>query len=166
MGYSHTQHGRLHYFFLVFSMAMLVAVWLTRRELGAWLSHRELMVLNLVLVIAAIFVLCALMFGSLTIRDEGEWLALRYGPLPVLRKRIRYADITSVEPGRTSIIDGWGIHYIPGRGWTYNLWGFGCVKLSLGRKIVRVGTDDVDNLVRFLRGKVVKPSGATISGGG
>lgn len=106
------------------------------------------------------------MFGSLTIRDEGEWLALRYGPLPVLRKRIRYADITSVEAGRTSIIDGWGIHYIPGRGWTYNLWGFGCARLTLGRKVIRIGSDDVDNLVRFLRGKVAKLSGATISGGG
>ncbi len=133
---------------------------------GAWLIREELAVVVLLLVITAIFVLCALMFGSLTIRDEGEWLALRYGPLPVLRKRIRYADITSVEAGRTSIIDGWGIHYIPGRGWTYNLWGFGCARLTLGRKVIRIGSDDVDNLVRFLRGKVAKLSGATISGGG
>ena len=56
-------------------------------------------------------------------------LALRFGPLPVLRKTFRYADITGVEIGRTSVIDGWGIHYMPGRGWTYNLWGFNCVKL-------------------------------------
>ena len=61
--------------------------------------------------------------------------------------------VTSIEPGRTSIIDGWGIHYIPGRGTTYNLWGFGCVKLSLGRKAFRIGSDDVDNLVAFLRRK-------------
>ena len=107
-------------------------------------------------VTATTFVLLALMFRSLTIRDEGEWLALRYGPLPVFRKRIRYAEITSVEPGRISIIDGWGIHYILGRGWTYNLWGFGCVKLTLGRKIIRVGTNDVDNLARFLRNKLAQ----------
>ena len=94
------------------------------------------------------------MFGSLTIRDDGEWLALRYGPLPVFRKRIRYADITAVEPGRTAIIDGWGIHYIIGRGWTYNLWGFGCVKLTLGKKVIRVGSDDVDRLAEFLRSKI------------
>ncbi|MGD0898443.1 MAG: hypothetical protein ABR915_11445 [Thermoguttaceae bacterium] len=123
---------------------------------GAWITRDEPTVAVLLPVIAAIFVLLALMFCSLTIRDEGQWLALRYGPLPAFRKRIRYSDITSVEPGRVSIIDGWGIHYIPGRGWTYNLWGFGCVKLSLGRKIVRVGTDDVDNLVRFLRGKLAQ----------
>ncbi len=90
-------------------------------------------------------------------------MALRYGPLPVLRKRIRYADITSVEPGRTSIIDGWGIHYIPGLGWTYNLWGFGCAKLTLGRKVIRVGSDDTENLVVFLRTKLIPKSPAEVS---
>ena len=106
------------------------------------------------LAIVAILVTAALMCGSLCVRDEGEWLALRYGPLPILRKRIRYAHITAVEPDRTKVIDGWGIHYIIGRGWTYNLWGFGCVKLTLGKKVIRVGTDDVDNLAEFLKGKV------------
>ena len=56
---THTQHGRLHYVFLVLSMAMLVAVWLTRRELGAWLGHRELSVLNMVLAIAAVLLSAA-----------------------------------------------------------------------------------------------------------
>ena len=73
-----------------------------------------------------------------TIHYEGDSLSIRFGPLPVLRKTIRYADITGVETGHTKVIDGWGIHYIPGRGWTYNLWGFGCVKLTRGRKKGRV----------------------------
>ena len=89
----------------------------------------------------------------MTIRDEGEWLALRFGPLPLLRKTIRYADITGVEIGRTRIIDGWGIHFMPGRGWTYTVWGFSCVKLTLGRKFIRVGTDDAQGLARFLAEK-------------
>ncbi len=133
---------------------MLVAVRLTRREFVAWLTHRELAVLNAVLGIAAIFALCGLVFGSLTIRDEGDRLALRFGPLPVLRKTFRYADITGVEIGRTSVIDGWGIHFMPGRGWTYNLWGFACVKLTLGRKIIRVGTDDAEGLAKVIREKI------------
>ncbi len=69
------------------------------------------------------------------------------------RKRIRYTDISGVEVGHTTIIDGWGIHYILGRGWTYNLWGFACVKLTLGRKIICVGSDDAEELARFLRGQ-------------
>jgi hypothetical protein len=147
VGYERTQHGRWHLILLAAASGMLV---------GAWLARDELTVAVLLPVIAAIFVLLALMFGSLTIRDEAEWLVLRYGPLPVFRKKIRYLDITSVEPGRISIIDGWGIHYIPGRGWTYNLWGFGCVKLTVGRKIVRVGTDDANNLAGFLRDKLAQ----------
>jgi hypothetical protein len=83
-----------------------------------------------------------------------RYLAIRFGPLPLLRKRFRYSDITGVEVGRTKVIDGWGIHYILGRGWTYNLWGFACVKLTLGRKIVRVGTDDCEGLAKVIREKM------------
>jgi hypothetical protein len=144
MNYDHTQRGWLHHILLAVAVVLLT---------GAWLARSDLAVTILNLSIAALFVICALMFASLRVRDEGEWLLLRFGPLPVFRKRIRYADITSVEPGRTAIIDGWGIHYIVGRGWTYNLWGFGCVKLTLGKKVIRIGSDDVDNLAGFLRSK-------------
>ena len=145
MNYEHTQRGRLQH--ILFAVAMVLL-------LGAWLAQSQSAVMFFVLAVAVLFELVGLMFGSLTVRDEGEWLALRYGPLPVFRKRIRYADITAVEPGRTAIIDGWGIHYIIGRGWTYNLWGLSCVKLTLGRKVIRVGSDDVDNLTEFLRKRI------------
>ena len=142
--YNHTQPGRWQYLFYAFTLATLA---------GAWLARSEPPVVAMNLATAAIFALCGLMFGSLTICDEGDYLALRFGPLPLLRKRIRYADITAVEIGRSEIIHGWGIHYFPGRGWTYNIWGFACVKLTLGRKIIRVGTDDVEELAKFLREK-------------
>jgi hypothetical protein len=141
MTYNHTQPGRWHYLLHAFTLATLV---------GAWLTRTVPPVVILLLVTAAIFALCGLMFGSLTIRDEGEWLVLRFGPLPLIRKRICYADITGIEVGRTKIIDGWGVHYILGRGWTYNIWGFGCVKLTLGQKVVRVGSDDVEGLAKFV----------------
>ena len=145
MEYENTQHAPIHVILLGVAVVLLAI---------ACFGHVAPIALTLLVGVAAALVLLGEMFGCLTIRDEGEWLALRYGPLPIFRKRIRYADITAVEPGRTSIIDGWGIHYIPWRGTTYNLWGFGCVKLSLGRKIIRVGSDDVDNLTEFLRRKV------------
>ena len=144
-GYEKIQHGGWHYLLLAAAGVMIVVAPFGRGQPAATV---------VMLAVAAILVIAALMFGSLTVRDEGQWLALRYGPLPLLRKRIRYADITAVEPGRTSVIDGWGIHYILGRGWTYNLWGFGCVKLTLGRKVIRVGSGDVDGLTKFLRGKL------------
>jgi hypothetical protein len=145
MTYNHTQHGRWHYLLLVFSLATFA---------GAWLARSQPPLDLVLLAIAAIFGLCGLIFASLTISDEGEHLALRFGPLPLIHKKIRYADITGVEFGRTSIIDGWGVHYMPGRGWTYNIWGFGCLKLTLGRKVVRVGTDDAAELASFLQEKL------------
>ncbi|MBU4270962.1 MAG: hypothetical protein KKE86_13565 [Planctomycetes bacterium] len=146
MEYNHMQRGSWHYILFAVAAVMLAAAWVARDEVWA---------MDLNLAVAVLFVALAMMFGSLTVRDEGQWLALRYGPLPMFRKRIRYDKITAVEPDRTKIIDGWGIHYIPGRGWTYNLWGFDCTRLSLGKKIIRVGTDDADNLVKFLKGKVL-----------
>ena len=142
MQYEHTQRGWFHHILLAVALALLA---------GAWLAGSNPAVAVLNVCIAALLLIVALLFGSLCVRDEGEWLALRFGPLPVLCKRICYADITSVEPGRSAVIDGWGIHHIPGRGWTYNLWGFGCVKLTVGKKVIRVGSDDVDNLAAFLK---------------
>ena len=72
----------------------------------------------------------------------------------MFRKRITYADMTAVEPDRSAFLDGWGIHYMPGKGWIYNLWGFGCARIHLGRKMIRIGSDDVENLVGFLGGKI------------
>ena len=145
MTYTHTQSGRWHYVLFALTLAILAGAWITR-------SHPPLAII--LLVSAATFALCGLVFGSLTISDEGDRLALHFGPLPLLRKRIRYADITAVEIGRTSILDGWGIHFIPGRGWTYNVWGFACVKLTLGRKVIRVGTDDAEGLAKIIRKKI------------
>ena len=64
-------------------------------------------------------------------------------------------DVPDSKP--ETLLDGWGIHYMLGRGWTYNLWGRDCAKITLGRRIIRVGTDDVKNLVACLREKIRSP---------
>jgi hypothetical protein len=145
MPYYHTQYGRWHYFLFAFTLAFLV---------GSYLARSQPPLTLILLVMAAGFAFAGLIVGSLTVADEGDYLALRFGPLPLFSKRIRYADITAVEIGRTSIIDGWGMHYLPGRGWTYNIWGFDCVKLTLDRKVFRVGTDDAEVLAKIIREKI------------
>lgn len=147
MEYEHTQRGHFHQQFLLLAAVLLFIGWLTREQLE---------VAGFVFLGAAVLITSAAIFTTLTIRDEGEYLQLVFGPLPLLRKRIKYADITAVESGRSSLIDGWGIHYIPGRGTTYNIWGFGCVKLALGKKVVRIGSDDVDGLTAFLQRKLAQ----------
>ena len=102
------------------------------------------------LIVAALMVLAALSFRDLTVRDEGDFLTIRYGPLRAFQKPIHYSDISSAEVGRSKIIDGWGIHWIPGRGWTFNLWGYECARLVVNDNIIRIGSDDAQHLVDFL----------------
>lgn len=145
MEYSHTQVGRLSHVLTLVALLILPLAWWLRGEPVAQI---------IVVAGAGATVLAGLMFHTLTVRDEGDRLALVFGPLPLFRVRLRYVDMTAVEPGRTSWIDGWGIHYVPGRGTTYNVWGFGCAVVRLGKRTVRVGSDDVEGLVAFLRTKI------------
>jgi len=143
--YSKTQIGLFHHVCYGAGILLLAFAW--------WNRHDAIPALIL-LGVAVLLFPASLMFRSLTVRDEGDSLSIRYGPIPLLGTRIPYSKITSVGPDRTRIIDGWGIHYIPWRGTTYNLWGFSCAKLTLGKRIIRIGSDDVDNLVAFLRSRI------------
>lgn len=141
MSYHHTQRGCWHYMLLPLAAATLA---------GAWVARTQPPLDLMLCVLAAIFAFCGLIFGSLTVSDRGQRLSVRFGPLPLVGKSIRYSDITGIEIGRTSFVDGWGVHYMPGRGWSYNIWGYSCVKLTLGRKLIRIGTDDAEGLAKFL----------------
>ena len=145
MEYSHTQKGRLHVILYVGAAATLAMLWIPGID----------MCLTIVISAAALaLVICGMAFQTLTVEDEGQRLAIRFGPLPLFSKRIPYDRITDVKPGRSSFIDGLGIHYIPGRGWTYNLWGYDCVEVRLGKKVIRIGTDDVAGLAAFLQSRI------------
>lgn len=145
MDYRHTQRGRLHLYLHATGVILLLGALLYAAT--AWIA------VSLGLTALLVFGL-ALSFTSLTVQDEGTQLAIRFGPLPLFGQHIPYAAMTAVEPGRTSFIDGYGIHCVPGRGTTYNLWGSPCAVIRLGEKTIRVGSDDVDNLVSFLRRKL------------
>ena len=143
--YEHTQWAPICWIILLPALAILFVV-------GA-LSGDGDVVIQLFLVGIALTV-ASYSFRSLRVVDEGDVLAVRFGPIPLFRKRIAYADIQAAERDRSSVVDGWGIHFVPGRGWTYNLWGFDCVRLTLtGGRTIHIGTDDQDGLARFLQQK-------------
>lgn len=143
--YRHTQRGRFHYLVWTIGAAQLVSAFLVSDPLLALFLG-----LSGFLMVGIGFV-----FGELCIADGGSELRLRYGPVPLVGRNVRYEDIESVARGRSSWIDGFGIHWIPGRGWTWNLWGFDCVELGLsGGKRLRIGSDDADGLAAFLRERV------------
>ncbi len=151
MEYEHTQRGPLHLILLACAAGSAALAWSVSDDQRAVLVAAS---------VAVVLVAVAFCFARLTVRDTGTHLAVRFGPIPLFGTSIAYADITEVAAARSSILDGWGVHWTPGRGWIYNLWGFGCVRVSLGKKTVRIGTDDVEGLLRFLNSKLesAKPS--------
>ncbi|MDA9857129.1 hypothetical protein N9D23_03355 [Rubripirellula sp.] len=93
-------------------------------------------------------------FHYLKVEDNGEELAIRFGPIPLFGRKLEYAEIQEVEVSRTILLDGWGIHYSLRGGWVWNLWGFDCVAIGLRNGgILRIGTNDPENLASFLKQK-------------
>lgn len=143
--YAHKQRSPLYLLLLVAAAICFISASLIRGDRATqWI----------LLACGALLLFFGLCFIWMFVRDEGDALAIRYGPLPLFRRRIPYARIRSARPGRSSLIDGWGIHYIPGRGTTYNLWGFDCVELQVDNRTVRVGTDDLLRLTDFLKQRI------------
>ena len=105
--------------------------------------------------LSLLMVVLAASFHHLTVSDEGDRLSISFGPIPLFRRSVRYDDIKSAEVGRTTLLDGWGIHYSIRGGWVWNLWGRDCAVIHFknGGKLW-IGTDDAENLVEFLRSKV------------
>lgn len=106
------------------------------------------------LVTGCLMFLLGISFHHLTVEDEGDHVALRFGPLPLFRKQINYDDISAVERGRTTVLDGWGIQLSSRGGWVWNIWGRDCVVICLKRGTLRIGTDDPDGLLAFLKDRM------------
>jgi hypothetical protein len=105
--------------------------------------------------VSLILLLLAMCFHYLAVEDQGDVLAIHFGPVPLFRRTVRYTDIGSVEVGRTLLLDGWGIHRSVRGGWVWNLWGRTCVVVHFkDSSTLRVGTDDAENLVQFLQSKI------------
>jgi hypothetical protein len=145
MSYSHTQYGKLHYLLWIVAAGEFALAWVLRGIPT---------ILPILVCVGLVVLVLSLAFVRLTVCDEVTHLAVRYGPLPIFSKQFPYAELTAVEPCRSTWIDGRGIHYMPGRGWIYNLSGYDCVKLALGDKTVRIGTDEPEKLAAFLRTKI------------
>src|SRR5215510_1544704 len=71
------------------------------------------------LPLAALMILAAWLFHSLTIEiAEGE-LRWRFGP-GWIHRRVALTEIASARVVRTNVLEGWGIHYSR-FGWLYNV---------------------------------------------
>lgn len=140
-GYSHTQKGPLYLIICGSGLACIALSWMLGFTAGIFIG-------------GVLALLGPAAFRHLTVVDQGKVLAIRFGPVYSFQRAVPYADIVSVEVGRTLILDGWGIHYSIRGGWVWNLWGRDCVVVHLKKGVLRFGTDDAENLARFLGGKI------------
>lgn len=102
------------------------------------------------LVVAAVLIVTALLFASLTVDIKDDMLKLAFGP-GLVHKRTRLADIQACAVVRNLWWYGWGIRLTP-RGWLYNVSGQSAVEITLksGRRF-RIGTDEPDQLATALQ---------------
>ena len=98
------------------------------------------------------FVVLGTSFHQLTVVDEGRQLVIHFGPLPLFRRRIWYQEIVDAEQGRTTLLDGWGIHWTPWSGW---VWKKACC-LKSGRAVKFMANARPNYLVRQLRLRVLR----------
>ena len=100
------------------------------------------------------------LFGTLTVSVDGEMLLAKFG-VGLVRKSIPLSHIASFQSVRMRWLYGFGIHWIPSRGWLYNVSGLKAVEIIMkSGKHTLIGTDEPDTLCGALEKSVPKePAG-------
>ena len=107
----------------------------------------------MIITLIALAIMLAL-FTSLTIKCDNRELIFYFGP-GVIKKRIPYDQISSAAKVRNRWFYGWGVRWY-GPGWLYNVSGLDAIELVLKNgKQLRIGTDEPDELIRFLQPKIL-----------
>jgi hypothetical protein len=91
----------------------------------------------------------------LTVIGDSEKITFYFGP-GIIKKRIKYDQIKSVEMVRNHWFYGWGVRWY-GRGWLYNVSSLDAVELTLASgRFIRIGTDEPDRLQAFLKTRILQ----------
>ena len=141
--YQHTQRGPWSFVLLAVvasNLTLAVRLWGNEPAWASWLF----------LSVALLMTFMTFCFQSLTTTVSETSLRVHFGPIPLLEKKVLLEDIVSVRPEKSSLLDGWGVHWTPGKGWIYNMWGFDCLAINQGTRHFRVGTNDPDQLCEVL----------------
>lgn len=141
-GYQHRQRSPICLLLYVMLAYFLGITWLLRNE----------MIVQWLFPVMSVFMLAlASAFHYLEVSDQGEMLRIRFGPLPLFKRQVDYEDVESVTVTRTTVLDGWGIHYSMRGGWVWNIWGRDCVEIEFrnGRRLW-IGSDEAQKLADWL----------------
>ncbi|NBR06066.1 MAG: hypothetical protein EBT92_09880 [Planctomycetes bacterium] len=148
--YDHIQKSPLHLILHVIGTFQLVFA-------TSFLALTNLILPVMIFFFSGIIVLIfAFGFQYLHVVDQGDYLTIHFGslPLPMCNRKLIYKNIIKVEIGRTLFLDGWGIHYSIRGGWVWNIWGRDCVVVYCKKEILRIGTNDAEQLSAFLKTKI------------
>ena len=104
-------------------------------------------------VMAVIILPIAIAFSRLTVTVDDSSVQARFGTRWP-RLTIDLGDIVAARVVRNRWWYGFGIRWYPG-GILWNVWGLDAVELEMqGRRTYRIGTDDADQLIAALAGRV------------
>lgn len=152
--YEHTQKGPWYLLLLAVAASQITTL-LTGVVNGTPWAFWMLVAVSILMILLA----CS--FRSLTVRVTASDIQVKFGPLPLMGKRVHLQDVQAVQATRSSIVDGWGVHWNPGQGWIYNLWGFDCIALQLGKTRLRIGTDEPQELMQAIQQGLVAAQDST-----
>ena len=143
--YDHTQKAPWYLLLFAFAALFFTVAWVTRAEPFAP---------TFLVVVGLVMAMLGYSFQHLTVCDEGDRLAIGFGPLPLFKRRISYDEMTGVELGRTTMMNGWGILWSPWAGWVWSISAGRCVVIRRPQGVIRVGTDDAERLAEFLMTRI------------
>ncbi len=140
MTYRHTQVGT------VIVAAVLGVALVT---LGLLLSSAGTLPLP-ALMVSVMTAVALSLFSWLTVEIQGNTLSCRFG-VGLIQRKIPLSEVGHVSAVRNPWWVGWGIRWIPGRYWLWNVSGFQAVELTMkdGRRF-RIGTDEPEALVHAI----------------
>ena len=102
------------------------------------------------ILILIFFIAALVLFYALTVGIQNNIITCRFG-IGLIRKSISITEIQSVRAVQNPWYAGWGIRWIPGQYWLWNVSGFKAVELTLkDGKRFRIGTDEPEALVRAI----------------
>lgn len=96
MDYDHTQTAPLYLFLFAIGIGCLSG--------GMQTDHPAVPIC--LFILGAFFFLLGLCFRQLTCRDEGDYLRIRFGLIPLFRRKLLYSRLEKVEHGRSRLLDG------------------------------------------------------------
>jgi len=147
MEYRHSQFGGVIFWGLLVTMVLAIIVPIL---LGVF--HPAIFVA--LAILAIVFAL----FYSLKVEITNNVLECRFG-IGLIRKEIPLSDIQAVRAVTNPWFVGWGIRWMPGQYWLWNVSGLRAVELLLknGSRF-RIGTDEPEALVRAIQSNKVSPA--------